>query len=194
VSVHNFFKHNHVDLEGLSKHLDRLDETSRVREVRNITAEEQARLFDEAEGFLPLTVDHFVPDSMPPLSQVIHYGRNSLPLFRIFQKRFCRSPEKNPDSPLWGYNEQSFKRFTGPGYFVARQADENEVVIDYCEVPPGKPDAWPRVLPNSARLSRFIYFRTRDYMRGVSRHVSVGRATRDGKRLNNWFVLCRQEL
>jgi hypothetical protein len=74
---------------------------------------------------------------------------------------------------------------------VARQASGAEVVIDYCEVPARKPAEWPPVLPNSARLSRFIYYRTRDYMRGVSQHVTIGRATRDGKPMDNWFVLCR---
>jgi hypothetical protein len=33
----------------------------------------------------------------------------------------------------------------------------------------------------------------RDFLRGVSRHVSIGRATRGGKPLDNWFVLCRNE-
>ena len=72
-----------------------------------------------------------------------------------------------------------------------------EVLIDYCEVPSdkpaGKPDGWPDVRPNSAGLSRFIYNRTKDTMRGVSSHVSIGRAARDGKVMDNWFVLCRRD-
>ena len=43
-----------------------------------------------------------------------------------------------------------------------------------------------------ARLARFIYHRTRDFMRGVSEHVTIGRATREGKPMDNWFVLCRE--
>jgi hypothetical protein len=42
-------------------------------------------------------------------------------------------------------------------------------------------------------MSRYIYDRTQDTMRGVSKHVSVGRASRDGKLMENWFVLCRRE-
>lgn len=193
MTAHGFFQSGKVDIEGLSEYLDGLDPGPRIQEVRSLSALEQAALFEAAKGFRPLDVRHFVPETHPPMKQVIHYGRNSLPLFRFFEKRFCRPEGEFASVRLWGYNEQPFKRFTGPGYFTVRQADPQEVVIDYLHVPPYSPDGWPRVLPNSARLSRFIYYRTRDYMRGVSRHVSVGRATRDEKAMNNWFVLCRQE-
>jgi hypothetical protein len=112
-------------------------------------------------------------------------------VFRIFEKRFCRPDDPRGTATLWGYNEQTFKTFTGPGYFVARPAERGEVVIDYCDVPPRKPAAWPEILPNSARLARFIYYQTRDFMRGVSRDVTIGRATRQGQPMDNWFVLCR---
>jgi hypothetical protein len=36
-----------------------------------------------------------------------------------------------------------------------------------------------------------VYADTIDALRGVSAHVSVGRAMRGGKVLDNWFVLCR---
>jgi len=189
VSIHDFFAARDVDVPGLAAYLDGLAGARRIAEVRDLAAAEQARLFDAAAGVRPATLDDFVPAAEPPLRPVIHYGRNSLPLFRLFEKRFCR-PEGG-GAELWGYNEQPWRTITGPGYFVARQASGAEVVIDYCEVPPRKPAEWPPVLPNSARLSRFIYYRTRDYMRGVSQHVTIGRATRDGKPMDNWFVLCR---
>jgi len=194
LSVHRFFQTGKVDIQGLSEYLDGVGPGLRVQEVRELTAKEQAALFDAARGFRALNVHHFVPESHPAMKQVIHFGRNSLPLFRIFEKRFCRPGGEFASVRLWGYNEQPFKPLTGPGYFTARQANREEVVIDYLQVPPYRPDGWPRILPNSARLSRFIYYRTRDIMRGVSRHVSVGRATRDEKNMDNWFVLCRQEL
>ncbi len=189
MAIHDYFRPNDVDMGGLAAFLDRLAPEARVREARSLAAAEQARLFEAARGFRPVTLDDFVPAGEAPLHEVIHYGRNSLPVFKTFEKRFCR-PEREARE-LWGYNEQVFKTFTGPGYFVARQADATEVVIDYCEVPPAKLASWPPILPNSARLSRFIYYRTRDFMRGVSRHVSIGRATREGKPMDNWFVLCR---
>lgn len=189
--VHDFFRGDGVDLEGLASCLDGLPSAQRVAEVRDLSGAEQARLFEAARGFRRVTLDDFVPADEPPLHTVIHFGRNSLPVFRLFEKRFCRPDEAKEE--IWGYNEQTWKALTGPGYFVARLASDLEVVIDYCEVPPRKPEAWPPILPNSARLSRFIYYRTRDFMRGVSRHVSIGRATRDGKPMDNWFVLCRGE-
>jgi hypothetical protein len=190
MSIHEFFRGDDVDLDGLSAYLDGLASAARIAEARRLTGIEQARLFDRAAGFRRITLDDFVPADAPALAPVIHYGRNSLPVFRIFEKRFCK-----PDTgggELWGYNEQRFKAFTGPGYFLASPASDLEVVIDYCEVPPRKPPQWPSILPNSARLSRFIYYRTRDFMRGVSAHVSIGRATREGKPMDNWFVLCRE--
>ena len=188
MSIHDFFAGG-VDVPGLAVYLDGLARARRIAEVRDLAAVDQARLFDAAAGFRCVTLEDFVPATVPPLRPVVHCGRNSLPLFRLFEKRFCR-----PDSAgavLWGYNEQPWKALTGPGYFVARQATDAEVVIDYGEVPSHKPAEWPRILPNSARLSRFIYDRTRDFMRGVSQHVTVGRATRGGKPMDNWFVLCR---
>ncbi len=194
MSVHSFFQNSEVDLQGLSEYLDGLGPGSRVKQARQLTAQEQALLFDAADGFKPLTVEDFVPAAVPAMKQVIHFGRNSLPVFRVFEKRFCRPEGEFASVQLWGYNEQLFKRATGPGYFTARQSGDTEVVIDYTQVPPYRPDAWPEILPNSARLSRFIYNGTKDYIRGVSGHVSVGRATRDGKNMDNWFVLCRQEV
>ena len=189
--VNRFFSGKRVDLEGLSSYFNNLDNRVRISEARSLSAKEQALLFEAAKGFRPVGLSHFVPDSVAPMHQVIHYGRNSLPMFRIFEKRFCRPFKDDGTDLLWGYNEQPMKRFTGPGYFVVRQANELEVVIDYCKVPPRRPPKWPKILPNSARLSRFIYYQTQDYVRGVSEHVSIGRAARQGKPMDNWFVLCR---
>jgi hypothetical protein len=190
MSIHFYFRSTDVDVPALAAYLDGLDPAQRVAQARDLTAAEQARLFEAVAGRRRVTLDDFVPRGAQPLQPVIHYGRNSLPVFKIFEKRFCRP--NTGGGELWGYNEQPYKTFTGPGYFVAKQASESEVVIDYCEVPPDKPAQWPPILPNSARLSRFIYYRTRDFMRGVSQHVTIGRATREGKPMDNWFVLCRE--
>jgi hypothetical protein len=190
MSIHDFFRTTEIDLQGLCAYLDGLDEWLRITESRSLSRSEQARLFEAAAGFRRLTLEHFVPHGTAALEPVVHHGRNSLPVFRYFEKRFCKPDE--PSEVLWGYNEQVWKALTGPGYFVARPANDFEVVIDYGELPPRKPEAWPPILPNSARLSRFIYYRTRDRMRGVSAHVSIGRASRSGKAMDNWFVLCRR--
>jgi hypothetical protein len=189
MTIHDFFVHNSVDLPALASFLDQLEPPARRRQVRSLSPRQQATLFEAAAGFRPVRLTDFVPEGTRPLQEVIHYGRNSLPVFRLFEKRFCL-PEARTDE-LWGYNEWPFRALTGPGYFIARQASEFEVVIDYYAVPPAKPVSWPPILSNSARLSRFVYYQTRDFMRGVSRHVTIGRATREGKPLDNWFVLGR---
>ena len=74
---------------------------------------------------------------------------------------------------------------------VAYDHGDGEVLIDYLQVPPDKPSHWPKILSNSKRLSRFVYNGTQDVLRGVSEHVTIGRATRGGKDLPNFFVLCR---
>lgn len=68
------------------------------------------------------------------------------------------------------------------------------MLVDYTRLPTLAPKGWPRILRNEQRLSRFVYNGTQDVLRGVSKHVSIGRAMRNGKDLDNWFVLCRTEL
>jgi hypothetical protein len=192
-----FFRGGAVDLPGLAEYFDGLGDAARAAATVSMTPRQQARLYEAAQGFRALTLEHFVPKGIAPLSQIIHAGKNSLPVVSRFQKRFCL-PAAAADS-LWGYNEnpRAITFATGPGYFVCYAIDAGQVLIDYGQVPadkpPGKPDGWPDVRPNSAGLSRFIYDRTKDTMRGVSNHVSVGRAARDGKSMDNWFVLCRRE-
>jgi len=192
MNIHDFFAHSSLDLPALAQFLDCLEPAGRRQQVRSLEARQQARLFEAAAGFRPVRLADLVPAGRPPLQEVIHHGRNSLPPgLRLFEKRFCRP--RGPADELWGYNEWRFRTLSGPGYFVARPAGELEVLIDYTVTPPGKPASWPPIRPNSAGLSRFIYDGTRDYLRGVSRHVTIGRATREGKNLDNWFVLCRSE-
>jgi hypothetical protein len=190
-TLQQFFTQTSPELAALSHFLDSLEPAERLQQVRVLTAPQQARLFDTAAGFHPVQLTDFVPAGTAPLQEVIHYGRNSLPIFHFFEKRFCLPPTTTEE--LWGYNEWRFRSLTGPGYFVARQANELEVVIDYYLLPQDKPPDWPPIRPNSTGLSRFIYYQMRDFLRGVSRHVSIGRATRGGKPLDNWFVLCRNE-
>jgi hypothetical protein len=195
--LEEFFGGGRVDLPGLATYLDGLGDAARTAATVSMTPRQQARLYEAAQGFRALTLEHFVPASVAPLTQVKHAGKNSIPLFSRFEKRFCRPAEGA--ERLWGYNQNppTIQPVTGPGYFVCYAIGAGEVLIDYCEVPADKParkpDGWPDVRPNSAGLSRFIYNRTKDTMRGVSSHVSIGRAARDGKVMDNWFVLCRRD-
>lgn len=184
-------------LEQIARWLDGLETGARWAEVKALSARQQAELFERASGRSTRLDRDFVPAGTPRMKEVIHRGTNSLPLFRSFQKRFCLPSKPREDPVAWGYNEQALRPFTGPGYFVARE-DEPEsgprtVVIDYCaSLPEEKPEGWPAILPNRARLSRFIYYGTRDWMWRVSNHVTIGRARRGSGWMDNWFLLCRE--
>ncbi len=191
--IHDFFSGSSVDMKALCEYLDGLPQRKRIDEVTSLSAKEQSRLWDAAHGFRKVTLDDIVPPGTAPLKQVIHHGRNSMPIFTRFQKRFCKPDEPARKDELWGYNHQDLSIVTGPGYYVSKNVDDGEVVIDYREIPPRKPNGWPEILPNSAKLSRFIYYNMEDFLRGVSKHVTIGRATRNGRHLDNWFVLCREE-
>jgi hypothetical protein len=191
-----FFQQDQVDLPGLAWHLDGLPDPERARVTCLLSARQQAMLFEAALSFAPLSLDFFVPEDAGALSQVIHAGKNSLLFFTTFEKRFCR-PEPGA-RVLFGYNQnpKAIQGATGPGYFVCYEVGGSEVLIDYTQVPAvdaPRPEGWPGVRLNSAGMSRYIYNGTQDTMRGVSRHVSIGRAARAGKWMDNWFVLCRRE-
>lgn len=157
----------------------------------------QRRLFEQAEG-RPVERTDIVPDDAEPLEEIVHQGRNTLPLFQSFQKRFCRppaTPSSDRDDPLWGYNEQMFKPLTGPGYFVGYpDPSTGEFCVDYRELPDERPDHWPEIIPNSSRLGRFVYAGTVDRLRSIAPRITVGRAyVDDDEPMNAWFVLARRD-
>ncbi len=196
-----------LDLPRLAKVLDELGHVGRVDSIRRWGKKEQAILFEAAKGFRPMSLDDFVPSGVEPAKEVIHHGKNTLPAFTHFQKRFCKpafkdakdeaaaTGEKKPE--LWGYNHQDLDWATGPGYFVVHAGEgEGEVDIDYRAVPgPGArlPEGWPEVVPNSTRLGGVVYGGMIDVMRGISTHVSIGRAKKKGAFMDAWFVLCRED-
>lgn len=186
---------NHLDLPRLSKDLDDLGHAARVWSVRQWTRAAMAPLWEAAKGFRPVTLDDFVPSSTPPLVEVIHHGKNSLPAHTHFQKRFCKpaDAEANQDK-LWGYNFQSLSALTGPGYFVMHPgAESGELDIDYTMLPAGKPESWPPIVSNGTRLGIFVYRGMIDVMRGISSCVSIGRAKKKRGWMDAWFVLVRED-
>jgi len=175
--------------------LDDMTHEQRVAAIRSLGRGEQSRLYAAVEGFRPLRLEHIVPPATPDLTPVRHYGRNTLPLFTHFEKRFCRPKGADPVKPgeLYGFNFQSMAAITGPGYFVAREDPSRaEVLVDYNRVPPVHPEGWPEIRPNDRGLSRFVYGYMVDTVRSVSEHVSIGSAARRGRDLGSWFILCRE--
>lgn len=199
MSIDKFFDDQKCRFDELVDYLDNLDQERRIHESTNLSAKQQQLLWDAAEGSERLSMDYFVPESCEPLEPVIHWGKNSLPAFTKFQKVMCRTSTPGEFS---GYNVYALKSLIGDGYFVARntsadEADDHGVVIDYTRVPKERNTSWPDIHCNERRLGRFFYSGNYDYMRRVSRHVSIGRAKKakasHSHWMPNWFVLCRED-
>ena len=77
--------------------------------VRSLGRSEQRRLYRAVDGFLPLRLVDLVPPGCADLETVRHFGRNTLPAFTLFEKRFCRPRGADARKPgeLWGFNFQT---------------------------------------------------------------------------------------
>jgi len=184
-----------TDARRIGAYLDSLSHPERVAAVRGLGRTEQRALYAAVDGFRPLQLVDLVSPARGDEETVRHFGRNTLPAFTHFEKRFCRPAGSDPAAPavLWGFNHQTLQPVTGPGYFVARAAaDRPEIEVDYHQVPDSQPDGWPAVRRNEVGLSRFIYGFMIDTLRGVSEHVTIGSAARKGRDMGSWFVLCRE--
>jgi len=191
------------EITELARYLDALDADARWAEVGKLKRAQQRMLYEKAAAAPAITLDHF--SSGRALEEVIHDGVNTLPVaakYKRFQKRFCRpEPNGKAEPRLFGYNEGPSRKLIGPGFFVAVPTVERPqwsarggVVVDYYQVPDGAvAEGWPHVVANDWRLQRFVYFQTRDFMRRVSRHVSIGAAFKRERPLDHYFVLCRRE-
>lgn len=183
-----------VDMERLAHILDGLGHEGRVHTVRTWTKRHQRSIFEAAKGFRPLDLDFLVPAGVPPLVEVIHDGCNTLPLFKHFQKRFTKL--EGDVAPIGGYNHQSMQAFTGPGYFGVTKGEgehEGELVIDYTKIPRQKPESWPEIRANDGLISGIVNGGMVDYVRGVSSHVSIGVAFKNGRHRNQWFAMVRRD-
>lgn len=188
-----------VNLTGLAAWLDGMDHAGRMAALASSTKAQQSRLWDLAADAAPIDLEHFVPSTVPDQTEVIHHGRNTLPVFRSFQKRFSRGP----NGTAFGYNEGDTRWLIGPGYFVLIPCAGNPewekrapMVVDYFQVPAATqplPAGWPAVRANHVGLQVLVYYHTRDFMRRVSKHVSIGMAYKNESSLNNWFQLIRED-
>jgi hypothetical protein len=186
-------------IEEISTHLDRLDHSERLLQIRQLNKKRQKRLYEIAVAETSRLED-FVPSEAPRQREVIHHGKNSLPVLSHFQKRFCRSDSSEEE--LFGYNHNSTMSIVGPGYYVASSTEGNPeweqrggVVVDYYKLPDTGDvvDGWPSIKANSSGLQFFVYHKMRDFMRKVSSHVSIGIAYKGGKPIGQYFTLCRED-
>ena len=184
-----------VQPSAVAELLDGLGTGDRVDAVRALGRAEQRRLFEAVDGFAPRRLSDLVPPETDELATLRHFGRNTLPLFSRFEKRFCRPRGEDAAKPalLYGFNFGVTAPLTGPGYFVAREdTARGEVVIDYREIPAQRPTGWPALRANDRGIARLVYGAMVDTLLHVSLHVSIGSAARRGRALGSWFVLCRE--
>ncbi len=196
--IYDLLRAPKLDREALAETFEAASPAERVEIIESLGGRATQEKIWEAAAGGKVTIEEMVPKSLGPLRPVIFHGKNSLPAFTRFQKRFCRPAAGIERDELWGYNYQPTQwlaPLTGPGYFVAYDSPNGlgSVAIDYTKIPPAKPAEWPEIVDNSYRLSRFIYNGTIDYLRRVSQHLLIGRATRAGKPMPNYFLLCRED-
>ena len=175
--------------------LSAADQKTHLLQLNQARMEELWALAAEAEA---LEVRDLFPERPLENTTYIWNGVNSLPLFRCFQKRFYYSADyaKAEDRGLLapGFNEQTFRWFTGPGCFTARAASETDpgpMVFDYTLTPTIQPADWPKVKAADRGISRFVYGGMHDYMRRLTADTMVGKAWVRGRETPNLFVLCR---
>lgn len=175
-------------IQEIAAHLDQLAGADRVDEVRSVRGKLIGRLYDLATGPVGLGLDDVVAAGSPSGTTITFEGRNSLPAFSVFRKRFTRTA----DGLVFGHNEGVTAPLTGPGYFAVVASDaasEGELLFDYTRPPPFEPAGWPRYVPNGLGASRLVFGDLHDYVRRVARGVMVGSAYKHGVRQDAWFTL-----
>jgi hypothetical protein len=185
-----------IQPQEIAKFLDGLRHAERVEAIRAAGRSEQRRLWEAVKGVGSVRNADLVPPSVGDLVPVRHHGRNTLPAFNFFEKRFCRPPGADRHQPekLFGFNFQSMSWLTGPGYYVSYdRPGAPEVDIDYRELPTTKPADWPAIRSNDRGLGRLVYGNMVDTLRRVSEHVTIGSAAKGGRELGSWFLLCRED-
>jgi len=179
--------------DELRSFLDELGPHARVDEALSLGGREVGKLYRACAGAPPVLPEDFVPASMDDDRTVIFEGRNSLPTFSRFQKRFARLGDE-----IVGYNHQTWGFVTGPGYFVVAPGSDREVVsgelyFDYTKTPRRAPTGWPKLQPNTSGLSLLVYAHMKDYMRSVAKNVVVGKAYKKDEAEGSFFLLCRAD-
>jgi hypothetical protein len=180
---------------AIAERLDGLAPTLRTAVVRGLSRRGQRALYEKVRGFAPVSLHELVAPGCADLETVRHLGRNTLPAFTLFEKRFCRLPGTSREAPesLAGFNFQTFSGITGPGYFTALEdTEQGEVLIDYHRLPATCPSGWPAIRSNETGLARLVYGFMIDRLRRVSRDVTIGSASRRGRDLGSYFVLSRE--
>ena len=182
-----------IEIASMSAWLDGLSKTERTTEILTLDKQAQKKLWSLCEN-REVTIEDMVPLNTSPLQPIRHLGRNSLPVFTRFEKRFCRI--NSDPMMLVGYNEGPTRPYVGPGYFTTRISEEKErgaTVIDYTMIGEDRAEGWPSIKPNTSGLCYIVYGNMLDYLRKVSTYVTIGKAWKNGKETENYFMLLRED-
>ena len=177
--------------ERIAAFLDDLTPNARVAAALSLRGRDVGRLYRAVAGGPTLGLTDLVPSDVAEDTTVIFEGRNSLPTFSRFQKRFARMGDQ-----IVGYNHQTMAPVTGPGFFVVAEAHDDadvpgELYFDYTQKPGRIPTGWPKFKPNESGLSTLVYAHMKDYMRPVAHNVMVGEAYQKGGSQRQFFILAR---
>ncbi|MCK6548496.1 hypothetical protein L6R52_21800 [Myxococcota bacterium] len=175
-----------ASFDELRGFLDSLDRAGRITEMRTTGARQQKKLWELTKGHVPVVLTTFVDKTE---ETIIYEGKNSLPTFSLFQKRFFRTAKGD----VVGYNHNgAFATFfSGPGYFVTEQAPDGELAFDYTKTVTLQPPGWPALAPNSGLIPGIVFGGMIDYVRHVADGVVIGAAFKGGKPRNQYFMLAR---
>ncbi len=150
--------------------------------LRSLGARQLKRLWRLAEADpRPLR-----PEDLAPADGTVRVlpGKNHLPVFSWFEKRFARV-----DGEIIGYNETGWEKvWVGPGLFVVRPSPDrpDELLIDYRTPPAGHHPDFPPRHDNRAGwrwpypLSSLVYGGLVDRLLRVDEHVLIGRSMTEG--------------
>ncbi len=165
------------DLSDLSGQLDNATHADRIRWAYTLDEAEQLKLFDLARG-QSLTTDDLV---RPEERVLIHAGRNGLPRFNRFEKRFARLGEQtvgyNHNDQIGGPLNFIVTRLVGPGHYTAYDAPDGDGVwIDYRTIPERRHPVFPKLIDNDHGVRGLVFGNMVDVLRRASRHVLIGNA------------------
>lgn len=168
-------------LGPLSEALDAASFDQRLAWMRSLNEREMLRLYDLAEGNAVHVADLTGADGQV----VIHDGKNGMPVFNRFQKRFARYQGEvvgfNWNEEIAGVLTPVVKRVVGKGHFTAYDSPEKpgEVWIDYRQVPKARHPDFPAIHTNDTGLPSVVFGNMVDIVRRVSKGVFIGNAFKD---------------
>ncbi len=180
-----------ASLAAIVQHLEGLPNDRCVAEAMELGSKEQQQLYALAKDAEVIALEQLVPQGQLNQAEVFE-GRNSLPLYSRFQKRFFRQS----DGRIFGNNTSPTEWLIGPGYFeVLPSTDQSRgaLLIDYSYYPKQGLADWRPVVDNRKGASRFVYGGLQDYCRKVTDDLYICWVFRDGKDQGKTFVLARNK-